>query len=108
MRNSRRIFLLSSAAVLGVVGCGLELLPAAMSAPELSSIYAPPPNSPKLSFAKAKLDIDALVQSEIDRSQKDFNVKYSDPSNIREQVWDKTQLVLMQRYTPAEQPHFER
>lgn len=105
MEHPRRAVLLASVAVLAFACWPLS---AAIVPIGIDKLYIPNPDNPKVSFANARESIEALVQLEMKRSAEDFNTKYARPDRIKQRVWDKVQLTLIQHYQPIEQPYIDQ
>jgi hypothetical protein len=66
--------------------------------------YLPNPKLPAISYERARANIDAAIKLEIDGSQRDFDIVFTDAKKdqIRARIWNATQLALNQYYRPEE------
>lgn len=109
--TSRRIVLMASAATAGI-GLGWVTWSSSRAITEIDrsdALYIPNAKNKQISFGDAKLKLENVVKDEIELSQKDFGVKYTEEqiARIAAQIWDAAQLDLIRYYKPKEQPKTE-
>jgi hypothetical protein len=97
MDRTRRNALLATVSALVLVGLG---------SPLHGDLFVPSDNDsrPIISFKQAHSLVDGLVKSELEKSAKDFDTRYSsdEADNIRNRLWETTQVVLLRHYRPEE------
>jgi hypothetical protein len=99
---SRRSVLLGSVSVLAI--CGALLYVRSGYGIPTSLQFSDDRDKPTISFVEARKALDPYLDSMIERSEKDFGIKYSaeDRQRIRTRTWDRIQLVLSEVYKPKE------
>jgi hypothetical protein len=98
---SRRKMLLGSVSVLAIFGA---VLYARSGSGTTTLQFFDNKEKPTISFVQVRKTLDPYVDALIERSEKDFGVKYSeaDRQRIHTRVWDKIQLVFSEAYNPKE------
>jgi hypothetical protein len=98
MKMSRRRLLLNASSIVVFAGlCGSS---------SIADIYVPTDieKKPEVSFRAAQSLNDQLVAQAVELSQKYAHWTYSptEVSDIKNRIWDKTQLTMSQFYRPSE------
>jgi len=107
--TSRRILLMASATTAGI-GLGWLTWSSSSAVPEKidrsDALFIPNANNKQISFGDARVRLESVVKDEIELSQRDFGVKYTEEqiARIAAQIWDAAQLELIRHYKPKEQP----
>jgi hypothetical protein len=80
---------IAGAVICGHVGLGKTVLQ-----------FSDDPKKPEISFTEVQNSVDPYVDSLINRSERDFQIKYSpeDRKRIHTRVWDRVRLVFSDVY----------
>lgn len=96
--------------VLAIASVGALIASAFYESPSIAEKFVPTDidnaKKPYVPFSFAKSLVDDIVKSEFEKSEKDFGITYSpaDRDRIKDRLWEKTQLAMLEFYNPKEPP----